>query len=312
MWYYTRQESIRSNRIRVIALVVWLVILFLLTITLLQVLVFFFISDLYFSNFFDVLQSTLLYSSLIVFFRVLIWSYYHQDMIFSLTNSKLVERKDEKRVYNIVENLCIMEWIAMPSIGVIPIYSYNAYSTGWSESDACIVFTKWMIQKFSDEELKAIAAHELINIRNNEGRMIIIIMLFAWMLTTIWSYLFKNIVLAKKSWSRKSNKGGFSMIILFLLISWIIYLVWYICVPYINLLVSHKKKLIADTYAYEMTKNKNALISALNKSYWTWSVSDLKWLKKSFFGSMFFANPDKKSIKYDESLRKRIEHIKSL
>ena len=41
-----------------------------------------------------------------------------------------LERKDNKRVYNLVENLCIASGMVMPKINVIEDDSLNAFASG--------------------------------------------------------------------------------------------------------------------------------------------------------------------------------------
>jgi heat shock protein HtpX len=42
--------------------------------------------------------------------------YFHQDMIDALTGGREIERADDPRLYNILENLCISRGIPMPKL----------------------------------------------------------------------------------------------------------------------------------------------------------------------------------------------------
>jgi len=47
---------------------------------------------------------------------IVIAYYFHQDMIDALTGGRVVERRDEPRLYNILENLCISRGIPTPKL----------------------------------------------------------------------------------------------------------------------------------------------------------------------------------------------------
>ncbi|MCL2501926.1 MAG: protease, partial [Bacteroidales bacterium] len=54
----------------------------------------------------------------------------HSWMISSATHSKPLERRENKRVYNLVENLCMAHGMAMPKVNVIEEQSLNAFASG--------------------------------------------------------------------------------------------------------------------------------------------------------------------------------------
>ncbi len=57
----------------------------------------------------------------------------HTSIINSATNSKPLERKENKRVYNLVENLCISTGMQMPKVNIIEDDSLNAFASGINE-----------------------------------------------------------------------------------------------------------------------------------------------------------------------------------
>jgi heat shock protein HtpX len=54
----------------------------------------------------------------------------HSSMIRSATDSRPLSRIENKRVYNLVENLCISAGMTMPAINVIEDDSLNAFASG--------------------------------------------------------------------------------------------------------------------------------------------------------------------------------------
>ena len=94
-------------------------------------------------------------------------------MINAATDSKPLARNENKRVYNLVENLCISTGMTMPKINIIEDDSLNAFASGINPGTFSISLSKGIIEKLNDEELEAVIAHELTHIRNRDVRLLI-------------------------------------------------------------------------------------------------------------------------------------------
>lgn len=70
----------------------------------------------------------------LVIVAVLIWffiAYFaHSKMIALATGAKPLERKENLRVYNLVENLCMSVGMSMPKVEIIESRALNAYASG--------------------------------------------------------------------------------------------------------------------------------------------------------------------------------------
>jgi heat shock protein HtpX len=67
---------------------------------------------------------------------------FHTSMINAATGSKPLERRENKRVYNLVENLCIANGMKMPKVNVIEDESLNAFASGISNTTYTVFFIK--------------------------------------------------------------------------------------------------------------------------------------------------------------------------
>jgi len=189
---------------------------------------------------------------------ILIWGiisfFFHRQIVFKFAWAKPITRKEIPEVYNIVENLCISRWLAVPKIGIIEDNSMNAFALGWNTKHAWIVFSRGLINRLNKAEIEAVAAHELTHIINKDSLMMIIIVVFVWVIGTLWQ------ILIRMRWSSKEGKGN----ALPLIGLWLL-LLWYLVYPLIRLAISRKREFLADAGAVELTKDKYAMISALQK-----------------------------------------------
>lgn len=174
----------------------------------------------------------------------------HRSILFAMTGAHEVERKDEPKIYNIVENLCISRGLSVPRIGIIESNNLNAFATGWKKDDASIVFTRWLLQKLNKEEIRAVAGHELTHILNGDVKNMVIINLFIGAISNI------SFVMMRARWRWRNP----------LPILWVfLYFVSITLLPFISLAVSKNKEYLADAWSVELTKNSQAMISALEK-----------------------------------------------
>ncbi len=198
----------------------------------------------------------------IIFIWLIISFWFHKQIIFNFSWAVPITRKEYPEIYNIVENLCISKGLPTPNIWILEDDSLNAFATWWELKKSWIVFSRWLLKKLNKQEIEAVAAHELTHIINKDSMLMIVIIVFIWAIATIWEILFR-IAMRSSSWS--SNKKNWQ-ITLIMLIVWLCFLIlWYLAFPLIQLAISRKREFLADAWSVELTKDKYALISALQK-----------------------------------------------
>lgn len=247
--------SITSNKLKTI----WLLVCFPL---LLFILTYIIVSIYYKLSAGDAINQAIDISLTLAIITTIIWTislFFQKKIIFGYTWTKELARKDNPRIYNIVENLCISKWLKTPKIGIIQDSSMNAFATWWSEKDSRIVFTTWLIDKLQDREIEAVAWHELTHITNRDCRLMAVIIVYIGILTTIWSLILRFGVY----WWKSNSKSKLWAILPIIWIACL--LLWYIFYPIIRLAISRKREYLADAWSVLLTKDKYAMISALQK-----------------------------------------------
>ena len=198
---------------------------------------------------------------------VLIWfliAYFANTSIINLaTGARPLERKDNKRVYNLVENLCMANGMKMPKINIIYDDSLNAYASGISEKTYTVTLSKGIIDKLDDAELEAVIAHELSHIRNHDVRLLIISIVFVGIFSMVAQIALRSVYYS--SLSRRSSKDKGNGAVLILLLAVVIAAIGYFFATLMRFAISRKREYLADAGSAEMTKNPLALASALRK-----------------------------------------------
>lgn len=186
--------------------------------------------------------------------------FFHNSMIRIATGSKPLERMENKRVYNLVENLCISKGMKIPQIFVIEDDSLNAFASGVNESTFAVSLSRGIINKLEDDELEGVIAHELSHIRNRDVRLMIISIIFVGIFAFIAEMAFRSLRFGAFS-RNKNGKGGGAVILIAIAISAVCYLIAIL----LRFGISRSREYMADAGAAEMTRKPYALANALRK-----------------------------------------------
>lgn len=182
------------------------------------------------------------------------------SMIRMATNAETLDRKDNMRVYNLTENLCMSVGMKMPKLYVIQSSALNAFASGIDEKSYAVTLTTGIINHLTDEELEGVIAHELTHIRNKDVRLLIVTIIFVGIFSFLVQVLFRSLLYGGNR-RRDKDSGGGQLVIIALLISVVAYLLTIL----FKFALSRKREYLADAGAVEMTKNSMAMASALRK-----------------------------------------------
>ena len=198
---------------------------------------------------------------------VVIAYYFHQSMIDAITGGREVTRKEEPRLYNLLENLCISRGITMPRLKVMESDALNAFATGMNEKQYAITVTTALLARLDDPEVEAVLGHELTHIRNGDVRMLVVAVIIAGVVSFFAELIFRmwfygGFGRGRSSSSEDRGKGG-NMIAIVIAVG-LIALAWLLSLV-IRFALSRSREFLADAGSVELTKNPDAMISALRK-----------------------------------------------
>jgi len=198
---------------------------------------------------------------------IVIAYFFHQSIIDALTGGREVSRADAPRLYNLLENLCISRGIGMPKLKLIESEALNAFATGMSRKQYAITVTSGLLDRLDDAEVESVLGHELTHIRNGDVRMMVIaviiagaISFFAELFFRLWFYNGLSFRGGRSADGRRGGGAGLAILIAIALI-----VVAYVLSFIIRLALSRSREFLADAGSVELTKNPDAMISALRK-----------------------------------------------
>jgi heat shock protein HtpX len=236
---------------------------------------------------FDVIR-TLPYSTAAAILWIIIAYFFHQSIIDAVTGGESVTRQQQPRLYNLLENLCISRGIPMPKLKIMESNALNAFATGLNPRQYSITVTTALLNTLNDQEIEAVLGHELTHIRNGDVQMMVVAVVIAGVVGFFAELLFRSFSNVGyygwggggSSWSssssssssssdsggssdRKSSSGGAAVLII--IIAVVLIVVAWALSQLVKLALSRSREYLADAGSVELTKNPDAMISALRK-----------------------------------------------
>lgn len=191
--------------------------------------------------------------------------FFNTSMIRALSHAHPVTRKDEPALYNLLENLCIAEGMAMPRLEIIETHARNAFASGINDRTYTVTVTRGLLNSLSRDEVEAVLAHELTHILNRDVRLLIVTVIFTGMVgfaaQMAWSGIRHSFRFSRGGRSG-NGKGGGNGIFVLLAIAAILW-IGYMATLFTRFAISRRREFMADAGAVKMTKNPEAMMRAL-------------------------------------------------
>lgn len=183
-----------------------------------------------------------------------VWSYWFSDkMVLKMTKAKEVSRENLKDLYEIVDNLAITAGLPTPKIYVIDDMALNAFATGRNPEHGVIVFTRGLLERLNEEEIRGVAAHEMSHIGNRDILVGTIAVIFTSIIAIASRFMFFS--------GGSNNRGGIFGVVIGLMLLIIAPLI----ATMLKLAISRKREFLADASGAMLTRYPEGLASALEK-----------------------------------------------
>jgi heat shock protein HtpX len=193
---------------------------------------------------------------------VLIGYFFNDAIIHSATGAVAVTREEQPELYNLVENLCISRGLKVPKLYIVDTDAMNAYASGIDERSYAITVTSGLLNVLNKDELEAVLAHELTHIMERDTRVLIVTIVFVGMISFLTQGLWRVIQISAFRRGRGRNSGG---VLVFMLIAAVAFAIGYVLALILRFAISQRREYQADAGSVDLTKNPDALISALMK-----------------------------------------------
>ena len=192
------------------------------------------------------------------------------SMIRNAVRATPLLRRDNPRVYNIVENLTMACGMPMPEINIVDDPQLNAFASGINDKTYTVTVTTGLLDLLDDDELAGVIGHELTHIRNKDTRLLITSIVFVGIISTVMTLLMRllwNTFIyggGRRSSSSNSKNNGLGIVVV-MIIALVCATIAYLFTMLTRFAISRKREFMADAGGAELCGNPRALASALRK-----------------------------------------------
>ena len=192
------------------------------------------------------------------------FSYWKSDAIaLAVSRAEPADPQTYRRLYNLVEGLCIAGGLPQPKIYIVDDPAPNAFATGRNPQHASIAVTTGLLNIMNRVELEGVLAHELSHIKNYD------VLVSTLAVTMVGAVAVVSDVVIRMMWwnggrTRREgdrNDGNNPLALL----GFVLLLVAPIIGKVLQLAVSRRRESLADVSAVMLTRYPPGLISALEK-----------------------------------------------
>jgi heat shock protein HtpX len=174
----------------------------------------------------------------------------------SMTGAREIEKRDNPRLWRIVENLAISTGMPMPKVYIIDDPAPNAFATGRDPRHALVCATTGILEIMDDRELNAVMAHEMGHVQNYDIRVSMIALGLVSAIGVLSDLVLRMFFFGD---DRRGNNP------IVMIVGIIIVILAPIMALIIQMAVSRQREYLADATSAMTTRDGEALASALEK-----------------------------------------------
>ena len=191
-----------------------------------------------------------------------LFQYYAASSIaLSMSGAHQIQKQDNPRLWNTVENLAISQGMPMPKVYIIDDPAPNAFATGRNPDKAVVAATTGLLDIMDDNELEGVMAHELGHVKNYDIRVSMIVFGLVSAIGILADIAIRMAWFSGGSRSRDNGQLG-ALLVLVGVVGWIIAT---LIGPLVSAAVSRQREYLADASGAQMTRYPDGLASALQK-----------------------------------------------
>ncbi len=181
--------------------------------------------------------------------------YAGSKMALAVNGAKEISKRDNPRLYRIVENLAITNGMPMPKVYIMDDPAPNAFATGRDPKHASVCATTGLMDMMTDTELEGVMAHEMGHVKNYDIR----VTMYAFALVSVVSII-ADLILHMTLFSNRDNRHPFEFILAIAAI-----VIAPIAAGLIQAAISRQREYLADATGALTTRHPEGLASALEK-----------------------------------------------
>lgn len=227
-----------------------------------------------------------------------------------MSGAKEIQKADNPRLWNVVENLAIQDGLPMPRVYIVNDPAPNAFATGRNPKNARVAATTGLLDIMDDDELQGVMAHEMSHVKNYDILVSTIVFGLVSAIGMIADIALRMMWFTGGNRNKDSEGAGLILLVVGLVAGILAWLIG----PLVSAAVSRQREYLADASGAETTRYPEGLAKALEKLQ---AYGRPMRVKSSATAHMWISDPIKPSVaerlfSTHPPLAKRIERLREI
>ncbi len=179
-------------------------------------------------------------------------------------NAKKLAREDAPDLYRLYDEVCVAAGVLgrAPELYLVVDPAPNAFATGMRRDNAAIAVTTGLIDTLPRYELRAVLAHELAHVLNDDVRTVTLAVATAGLVALLADILVRYMWLGGRQ--RSSNNNNAAQL-LFVAIGLLAVIIAPLVARLIRYAVARQREYLADATAAELLRDPQSMVNALRR-----------------------------------------------
>jgi heat shock protein HtpX len=183
-----------------------------------------------------------------------------------------VSRQQAPELYNLFDEVCVSAGIMQnqPKLYLIDDPAPNAFATGMKLEDSHVAVTTGLVETLPRYELRAVLAHEVAHILNDDIRAVTVAVATAGLVALLADVLVRALWIGGRGGrgggrSQGGGGGGGGAQIIFMIIGLVAVILAPIAAQMIRFAVSRQREYLADATAADVLRDPQSMVNALRR-----------------------------------------------
>ena len=205
-------------------------------------------------------------AAVVAFVLTLLSFYGGSSALLGMSKAREIKKGDDPQLFNVVEEICLAGGMPIPRIYLIDDTAMNAFATGRDPRHASVAITVGLRSKLTRDQLQGVMAHEMSHVRHYDIRYAMLMAVMVGVLVMLCDVFLRSLWFgagSRRQSRGRDRKGGNPLQIILLIVAVILAIIAPILARIIQMALSRQREYLADAGAVELTRNPDALATAL-------------------------------------------------
>lgn len=178
-----------------------------------------------------------------------------------------VSREEAPELHNLFDEVCVSAGImgTKPTLHLVDDPAPNAFATGMKLENSHVAVTTGLVERLPRYELRAVLAHEVAHILNDDIRTVTLAVATAGLVALLADVLIRFLWLGGGRGGRRGDNQAGGAQVIFLLLGLLAVILAPIAAQVIRFAVSRQREYLADATAADLLRDPQSMVNALRR-----------------------------------------------